>query len=103
MGTLTKMDLIESLMSEQGLTKQEARCVVNTVFEQMAEILIEGKDIRLSGFGNFELKDKTPRRGQNPKTGEEVTISARRVVTFRAGQKLRTCIDQCIDEQVIGQ
>lgn len=99
MNTLTKMDLIECLMHEQGLTKQEARCVVNALFEQMAEILIEGHDIRLSGFGNFELKDKSPRMGRNPKTGEEVTISARRVVTFKAGQKLR----KCIDEQMAGQ
>lgn len=99
MDTLTKMDLIECLMHEQSLTKQEARCVVNTLFEQMSEVLIEGKDIRLSGFGNFELKDKSPRPGRNPKTGEEVTISARRVVTFKAGQKLR----KCVDEQIAGQ
>lgn len=94
MDTLTKKDLIDSLMHKQGMTKQQARCVVNMLFEQMTEILMEGNNIRLSGFGKFELKDKSARPGRNLKTGEEVTISARRVVTFKAGQKLRKCIDK---------
>lgn len=93
MQTLTKADMVEHLMYKNRLTKQQARQVVDGFFETIAEHLAEGREVKLSGFGNFELKDKNARPGRNPKTGELVPVSARRVVTFRAGQKFRQLVD----------
>lgn len=93
MKTLTKADMIEHLMQNLNLTRQEGRCVVENFFEEMSRCLIEGSELKLSGFGNFELKDKKSRPGRNPKTGEPVPVSARRVVTFKAGQKFRQQVD----------
>lgn len=93
MATLTKADMVEHLVNRFELTRQEARFLVDKFFEELSENLIEGKEIKLSGFGNFELKDKNSRPGRNPKTGEEVPVSARRVVTFKAGQKFRQKVD----------
>jgi len=93
MKTLTKADLIEHLMQQMQLTRQEGRCLVENFFDELSASLIEGKVIKLSGFGNFELKDKRSRPGRNPKTGEPVAVSARRVVTFKAGQKFRQKVD----------
>lgn len=92
MQTLTKSEMINHLMDELSMTRQESRMFVDTFFAQIADSLKAGYHIKLSGFGNFELKEKTARPGRNPKTGEAVTVSARRVVTFKAGQKLRHCI-----------
>lgn len=94
MTTLTKADMTEHLMRRQGLTKQQARLLVDSFFETIAHHLIEGRVVKLSGFGNFELKDKKVRPGRNPKTGELVSVSARRVVTFKAGQKFRQRIEK---------
>jgi integration host factor subunit alpha len=91
--TLTKADLIEHLMQQMQLTRQEGRCLVENFFDELSKSLIEGSVIKLSGFGNFELKDKSSRPGRNPKTGEPVAVSARRVVTFKAGQKFRQKVD----------
>ena len=77
-----------------GLNKREAKELVELLFEELRESLIDGEPVRLSGFGNFELRDKNERPGRNPKTGEEVPVSARRVVTFRAGQKLRSQVER---------
>ena len=93
MKTLTKADLIEHLMQQMQLTRQEGRCLVENFFDELSKSLIEGNVIKLSGFGNFELKDKSSRPGRNPKTGEPVAVSARRVVTFKAGQKFRQQVD----------
>ncbi|CAM4087141.1 integration host factor subunit alpha [Psychrobacter arenosus] len=93
MKTLTKADLIEHLMQQMQLTRQEGRCLVENFFDELSKSLIEGSVIKLSGFGNFELKDKSSRPGRNPKTGEPVAVSARRVVTFKAGQKFRQKVD----------
>lgn len=93
MATLTKADMVEHLVNHFELTRQEGRFLVDKFFEELSENLIEGKEIKLSGFGNFELKDKNSRPGRNPKTGEEVPVSARRVVTFKAGQKFRQKVD----------
>lgn len=93
MSTLTKSDMIEHLMQQLNLTRQEGRCLVENFFEELSDSLIEGKEVKLSGFGNFELKDKNSRPGRNPKTGEPVSVSARRVVTFKTGQKFRQKID----------
>ena len=87
--TLTKADMAESLFNELGLNKNEARELVELFFEELVASLAVGKHVKLSGFGNFDLRDKKERPGRNPKTGEKVTIPARRVVTFRPGQKLK--------------
>ncbi len=86
---LTREDMAESLFNELGLNKREARELVNSCFEELTASLAVGKQVRLSGFGNFDLRDKVARPGRNPKTGEEIPISARRVVTFRPGDKLK--------------
>lgn len=93
MGTLTKAEMIEALMHKHKLTKQQARLVVDGFFDIITSHLAKGRAVKLSGFGNFDLKDKNPRPGRNPKTGEKVEVSARRVVTFRAGQKFRGRIE----------
>jgi integration host factor subunit alpha len=86
---LTKAELAEALFDELGLNKREAKEFVDLFFEEVRTRLESGQSVKLSGFGNFELRDKNQRPGRNPKTGEEIPISARRVVTFRPGQKLR--------------
>jgi integration host factor subunit alpha len=87
--TLTKAELADALFEELGLNKREAKEFVDLFFEEMRTRLEAGEEVKLSGFGNFELRTKNQRPGRNPKTGEEIPISARRVVTFRPGQKLR--------------
>jgi len=93
MMALTKADMAESLFDELGLNKREARELVDVFFEDLKEALVSGEQIKLSGFGNFDLRDKRERPGRNPKTGEEIPISARRVVTFRPGQKLKSRVE----------
>ncbi len=90
---LTKADMAESLFNELGLNKNEARELVELFIEELAASLAVGKQVKLSGFGNFDLRDKNERPGRNPKTGEKVTIPARRVVTFRPGQKLKARVE----------
>ncbi len=87
--SLTRVNMAESLFNELGLSRTEAGELVESFFEEQAASLAVGEQVKLSGFGNFDLRDKKERPGRNPKTGEEVTISARRVVTFRPGQKLK--------------
>ena len=87
--TITKADIIDHLHNEIGLNKSECKILIEDFFEEIKTALINNEEVKLSGFGNFELIDKKARPGRNPKTGEDVTISARRVVTFRAGNKLR--------------
>ncbi len=86
---LNKMKMAESLFNELGLSRTEARELVKSFFEEQAASLAVGKQVKLSGFGNFDLRDKKERPGRNPKTGEKIPISARRVVTFRPGDKLK--------------
>ena len=76
-----------------GLNKKEARELVDLFFEEQEASLADGEQVKLSGFGNFDLRDKKERPGRNPKTGEEIPIPARRVVTFRPGQKLRARVE----------
>jgi integration host factor subunit alpha len=90
--TITKADLGNTLFDEVGLNKREAKDFVELFFEKIRQSLEQGTAIKLSGFGSFTLRDKTSRPGRNPKTGEEVAISARRVVTFRASQKLKDSV-----------
>ncbi|NLK84868.1 MAG: integration host factor subunit alpha [Aeromonadales bacterium] len=90
---LTRAEIAERLIIKLGLPKNTAQDFVDTFFEEISSTLEKGEIVKLTGFGNFELKLKTARPGRNPKTGKEVTISERRVTTFRAGQKLRNRID----------
>ncbi len=90
---LTKAEMVEHLFSELGLNKREAKDFVEMFFEDVREALEQGEQVKLSGFGNFDLRDKNQRPGRNPKTGEEIPISARRVVTFRPGQKLKMRVE----------
>ena len=92
--TLTKADMVEHLYDEIGLNKREAKDLVEMFFEEIKSSLEQGENVKLSGFGNFVLRDKSPRPGRNPKTGEEVQVSARRVVTFRPGQKLKNRVEE---------
>jgi len=91
--TLTKADFAESLLNELGLDKREAKEMVELFFEEIKSSLEQGKPVKISGFGNFDLRDKTGRPGRNPKTREEIPITARRVVTFRSGQKLKARVE----------
>jgi integration host factor subunit alpha len=90
---LTKADMAEKLFDELGLNKREAKEVVELFFEEIRHALENGQQVKLSGFGNFDLREKNQRPGRNPKTGEEIPISARRVVTFRSGQKLKARVE----------
>ena len=85
--------MAESLFNELGLKKREARELVDSFFEDLRAALAVGEQVNLSGFGNFDLRDKNKRPGRNPKTGEEIPITARRVVTFRPGQKLKARVE----------
>ena len=91
--TLTKADLADLLFEQVGLNKREAKDMVEAFFEEVRNALEQGDSVKLSGFGNFELRTKSERPGRNPKTGEEIPISARRVVTFRPGQKLKARVE----------
>lgn len=90
---LTKADFAEKLFEELGLNKREAKDIVELFFEEIKTALERGEQVKLSGFGKFELRDKNSRPGRNPKTGEEIPITARRVVTFRSGQKLKARVE----------
>jgi integration host factor subunit alpha len=90
---LTKADMAERLFEELGLNKREAKELVELFFEEVRTALEGGRQVKLSGFGNFDLRDKNQRPGRNPKTGEEIPISARRVVTFRPGHKLKARVE----------
>ena len=87
--TITKADIVEHLHNELGLNKSECKQLIEGFFQEISNSLINNEAVKLSGLGNFELIDKKERPGRNPKTGENVTIKARRVVTFKAGNKLR--------------
>ncbi|MDY7579333.1 integration host factor subunit alpha [Herbaspirillum sp. RTI4] len=91
--TLTKAELAELLFEQVGLNKREAKDMVETFFDEIRNALERGEAVKLSGYGNFQLRDKPQRPGRNPKTGEEIPITARRVVTFHASQKLKEMVE----------
>lgn len=93
---LTKAAIAEKLFEELGLNKREAKEIVDMFFEEIRLALEGGEQVKLSGFGNFDLRNKKQRPGRNPKTGEEIPITARRVVTFRPGQKLRARVENYV-------
>lgn len=96
--TLTKAELADLLFEQVGLNKREAKDMVEGFFEEIRTALERGDSVKLSGFGNFQLRDKPQRPGRNPKTGEEIPITARRVVTFHASQKLKDQIQGDVDD-----
>ncbi|MEI6354241.1 MAG: integration host factor subunit alpha [Methylococcus sp.] len=90
---LTKNDMMERLIEELSFNRKDAKELVDQFFEEIRSALGRGQSVKLSSFGNFDLRDKTERPGRNPKTGEEIPITARRVVTFKSGQKLKTQVE----------
>lgn len=102
MATLTKADLAKHLDDEIGLTNREAKEIVELFFQYISDALINGKQVKISGFGNFTLHDKKERPGRNPRTGEEVPVTARRVVTFHTGQKLKARVEKYAGKEVQG-
>ena len=92
--TLTKAELSEILFDQVGLNKSEAKEMVEAFFEEIRSALENGDSVKLSGFGNFDLRTKAERPARNPKTGEEIPIKARRVVTFHSSQKLKTSVEE---------
>lgn len=101
--TLTKADLAKHLDEEIGLTNREAKEIVDEVFKRIIDALVAGQQVKLSGYGNFTLRDKKRRPGRNPRTGEEVFVTARRVVTFHCGQKLKARVEKHIGNEMQGQ
>ncbi|QLK88573.1 integration host factor subunit alpha [Arsenophonus endosymbiont of Aphis craccivora] len=91
---LTKAEMSESLFEKLGISKRNAKDLVELFFEEVRRSLENGEQVKLSGFGNFDLRDKNQRPGRNPKTGEDIPITARRVVTFRPGQKLKGRVEK---------
>ena len=90
---LTKADIAEHLFTQLGMSKREAKDMVEAFFEEIRQALERGEQVKISGFGNFDLREKNQRPGRNPKTGEDIPISARRVGTFRPGQKLKARVE----------
>ena len=90
--TLTKAHLAELLFERMGLNKREAKDIVDMFFSEICCVLVQGTEVKLSGFGSFQVRNKPPRPGRNPKTGEVIPIAARRVVTFHASQKLKDVV-----------
>jgi integration host factor subunit alpha len=90
---LTKAKMADQLFDELGLNKREAKEIVELFFAEVSKSLEQNIQVKLSGFGNFDLREKGERPGRNPKTGEEIPITARRVVTFRPGQKLKARVE----------
>ena len=99
MTALTKSEMAYRLHERLGLNKREAKELVEQFFEEIRICLENNEQVKLSGFGNFDLRDKRQRPGRNPKTGEEIPISARRVVTFKPGQKLKVRVDESMGDE----
>ncbi len=91
--TLTRVDLASAVVREVGLSRQDSAEFVDTILNKVADALVRGESVKLSSFGAFHVRDKNQRMGRNPKTGEEVPISARRVVVFKASQVLKDRVD----------
>lgn len=100
MSTVTKLDLAQSIIDSIGLTNREAKEIVEAFFGEISSSLEAGDEVKLSGFGNFQLRDKPQRPGRNPKTGEEIAVTARRVVTFHASSKLKEAVEARTAEQM---
>jgi integration host factor subunit alpha len=99
--TLTKAELADLLFERLGLNKRESKDMVEAFFDLVHSTLVHGQDVKLSGFGNFNIRRKAPRPGRNPRTGEAIPIKARHVVTFHASHKLKAIVqgDTPIEEE----
>ncbi len=92
--TMTKADLVERVHDNIGFPKKEAAAIVDCVFEVIKGALEDGEKIKISGFGNFLVREKAPRKGRNPQTNEEITIEARKVITFKPSQVLKAALNE---------
>jgi integration host factor subunit alpha len=90
---MTKIDIIQDVYEKLGFSKKDAAKIVESVFEIMKDGLASGEKIKISGFGNFSVKEKNSRRGRNPQTGSEIEITARKVLTFKSSQVLRKALN----------
>ena len=91
---MTKADIVAAIYEKVGISKRESSDVVESVFEVLKEVLEKGEKVKISGFGTFRVKEKSPRKGRNPQTGEGITITARSVLTFKAGQVLKKSMNE---------
>ena len=91
---MTKADLVNAMFEKIGLSKKEALEIIELVFDTMKQTFVEGESVKVSGFGTFNVRKKMSRRGRNPKTGEDLEITPRKVVTFRASNQLKTTIEK---------
>lgn len=91
---MTKADLVENIFEKIGLSKKEAQEIIEILFETMKQTFVEGESVKLSGFGTFNVRKKMARRGRNPKTGDDLEITPRRVITFRASNQLKALMEK---------
>jgi len=98
---MTKADLVEIIYEKVGLSKKEAKDIVEEIFKIFKDTLNGGEKIKISGFGNFTVKEKKPRRGRNPQTGDDIEISARKVLTFKASQILKDHLNRVAEQEEV--
>ena len=91
---MTKADLVDRIFEKIGLSKKEAQEIIEMLFDTMKQTFVEGESVKISGFGTFNVRNKVARRGRNPKTGEELEISPRKVITFRASNQLKADLEK---------
>ena len=91
---MTKADLVDKIFEKIGLSKKEAQEIIEILFDTMKQTFVEGESVKISGFGTFNVRNKVARRGRNPKTGEELEISPRQVITFRASNQLKDVLEK---------
>ena len=91
---MTKADLVDRIFEKIGLSKKEAQEIIEMLFDTMKQTFVEGESVKISGFGTFNVRNKVARRGRNPKTGEELEISPRKVITFRASNQLKDDLEK---------
>jgi integration host factor subunit alpha len=91
---MTKRDIVAAIYEKVGISKRESSDVVESVFEVLKEVLENGEEVKISGFGTFRVKEKSPRKGRNPQTGDGITITARSVLTFKPGQVLKKSMNE---------
>jgi integration host factor subunit alpha len=90
---MTKADLVERIFEKIGLSKKEAQEIIEILFDTMKQTFVEGESVKLSGFGTFNVRQKKARRGRNPKTGDDLEITPRKVITFRASNQLKSALE----------
>lgn len=91
---MTKADLVEKIFEKIGLSKKEAQEIIEILFDTMKQAFVEGESVKVSGFGTFNVRKKMSRRGRNPKTGDDLEITPRRVITFRASNQLKSAVEK---------